>query len=245
MPDRLLPPPPDLLDGASLFLDFDGTLVELAEEPDSVEVPVHLPDLLSSMSERLNGRIAIISGRAVERLERFGLSGHTLAGSHGAEVRHRGAWLSAPEPPASMPAVGERLDAFACGQAGALVERKRHGIALHYRQAPQLGAAAEALASELAEAHGLQLQQGKMMVELRAKGADKGAAMRQLMGNPPFAGHPPIVLGDDVTDEAAFTAAAELGGFGVLIGAQQPTAARYRLADVAAVHRWLEQAAAP
>ena len=86
------------------------------------------------------------------------------------------------------------------------------------------------------------IQEGKMMIELRASGHDKGTGIVDLMAHAPFFGTRPIFIGDDLTDEAGFAAAERLGGFGVLVGAERPTAARYRLGDVAAVRHWLGEA---
>jgi trehalose 6-phosphate phosphatase len=82
-----------------------------------------------------------------------------------------------------------------------------------------------------------------MVVELRPHGADKGDALRRLMREPPFAGARPLFMGDDLTDEHAFAAAAELSGGGILVGAPRATAAAWRLDNVAAAASWLEEAA--
>ena len=95
----------------------------------------------------------------------------------------------------------------------------------------------------LAGRTGLVLQRGKMVAELRPPGTDKGAALRRLMAEPPFAGARPVFVGDDLTDEHAFEAAAALGGGGVLVGPPRPTAARWRLNGVGEVTCWLEAAA--
>jgi trehalose 6-phosphate phosphatase len=83
-----------------------------------------------------------------------------------------------------------------------------------------------------------------MVAELRPPGPDKGDAVRALMAEPPFAGARPVVVGDDLTDEHAFEAAASLGGAGVLVGPSRSSTASWRLEDVAAVGRWLREAAA-
>ncbi|HYD36393.1 MAG TPA: trehalose-phosphatase, partial [Allosphingosinicella sp.] len=116
-------------------------------------------------------------------------------------------------------------------------------VALHYRLAPERGRAVEEFAEKLALRFGLALQRGKMVAELRPHGADKGGAVRRLMAEPPFAGARPVFVGDDLTDEYAFEAASALGGEGVLVGPPRPTAARWRLDDVARVTAWLEAAA--
>jgi trehalose 6-phosphate phosphatase len=132
---------------------------------------------------------------------------------------------------------------FAEERPGLLVEEKPASIALHYRGAPQHEETALALVGALAARTGLALQPGKMVVELRPPGADKGDAVRRLMAEPAFAGKRPVFVGDDLTDEHAFTAAAEMGGAGILVGPPRETAAAWRLDDVAAVAAWLTAAA--
>ena len=126
---------------------------------------------------------------------------------------------------------------------GLLVEEKPAGVALHYRLAPERAEEVNAFLEALAARSGLALQRGKMVAELRPEGSDKGAALRRLMGEPPFAGARPVFVGDDLTDEDAFRAAASLGGEGVLVGPARPSAARWRLDGVADVNSWLESAA--
>ena len=78
-----------------------------------------------------------------------------------------------------------------------------------------------------------------MVVELIASARTKGHALTVLMAQPPFAGRVPIAIGDDRTDEDAFTAAARLDGFGVRVGETQQSAARYALTNPSAVAAWL------
>ena len=131
------------------------------------------------------------------------------------------------------------LEMLAEEHPGVIVEEKPYGAALHYRLAPEAGPACDALAETIATQAGFAIQHGKMVVELRMRGADKGDAVRRFMAEPPMAGTRPIFVGDDLTDEAGFHAAEELGGWGVLVGGPRKTAARYRLADVDRVHEWL------
>jgi trehalose 6-phosphate phosphatase len=244
MADPLQPPPPGLAEGAALFLDFDGTLVELAESPEAIAVPEGLPALLERLSARLDGRVALISGRSIADLERhLPLSQIAVSGSHGLELRLGGAAPAGPPPPPGLSEARDALHAFAAGQEGLLVEEKPASVALHFRQAAGREAEAAALCSDVAERTGLSVQPGKMVIELRPPGADKGDALRQIMTEPEFAGARPLFVGDDWTDEHAFAAAAELGGGGILVGAARATAAHWRLDDVAAVAAWLESVA--
>jgi trehalose 6-phosphate phosphatase len=238
------PPPLSRLAPVALFLDFDGTLVELADAPGAIAVPRRLSPLLDRLSERIDGRLAIVSGRAVEDLRRhLGDSAAVLSGSHGAELHYAdGRFIPVSAPP-GLAEARESIRRFAAESDGLLVEDKPAGVALHYRLAPERAQEADAFVEGLAERSGLALQRGKMVAELRPRGTDKGEALRRLMAEPPFAGARPVFVGDDLTDEDAFLAAASLGGEGVLVGPARPSAARWRLGGVADVTRWLEAAA--
>jgi trehalose 6-phosphate phosphatase len=241
-------PPPRLgdLEAVSLFVDFDGTLVDLIDNPGEIRVDGALQHLLAELNARLSGRLALVSGRSIAQLDGFlGPLGAmlTLAGSHGVELRRPGGRLIAPGRPSSLDAVERDLARFAAANPGLHVELKSHGAALHYRAAPQHETAAYTFGRDLAKATGLVLQTGKMMVELRGPG-DKGDAVRALMRDPPMAGGRPLFVGDDLTDEGGFSAARALGGAGVMVGAPRATAALYRLENVEAVRAWLATAIA-
>jgi trehalose 6-phosphate phosphatase len=240
----LAAPPADLLDGAALFLDFDGTLVELAETPQAIDVPAALGPLLDRLRRRLGGRVAIVSGRSLADLERhLACPGISVSGSHGAELRLAGGAALPVSVPAGLDEARARVARFAAGTDGVIVEEKPAGIALHYRLAPEREEAALALMEELARGGGFTVQRGSMVAELRPAGGGKGAALRAVMAEPAFVGARPVFVGDDLTDEDGFEAAAAAGGAGVLVGPPRPTAARYRLGSVGAVERWLGEAA--
>jgi trehalose 6-phosphate phosphatase len=235
-------PPAMLLDGASLFLDFDGTLVELAERPEAVAVDAALAGLLDRLAERLEGRVVLVSGRSIQQLDGF-LEGIGVAiglvGSHGAETRLAGGAIVGPDRPASLDAAARLFaDAFR-GRDGVVIEAKSLGVGLHYRLDPTAEDEAHAIAAAFAAANDLEVQHGKMMVELRLPGHDKGSAILALLDHPPFAGHPPLFLGDDLTDEPGFAVASRRGGTGILVGPPRDSAARYRLDDVTAARAWL------
>lgn len=234
-------PPPTLLASASLFLDFDGTLVDLADRPDTVAVDPGLTALLADLADRLGGRVAIVSGRSIDQLDALlGPVARTLAlsGSHGCEHRWHGV-TDQPERPDSLTHVAEAMHAAAASRDGVIVEEKSFGVALHYRLAPGFAAEALTLAEQLAPRYGLAIQHGKMMVELRLPGSDKGMAVARLMQRPDMAGTTPIFIGDDLTDEPAFVAARDAGGHAILVGDARATAADYGLPDPAAVRAWL------
>jgi len=217
-------------------------MLDLIDRPELVVADAPLRTLLARLRERLDGRLAIVSGRSIAQMDAIlgPVARHlALSGSHGSEHRWRGVDAH-PVRPKSLDEARARFQAFAAAHSGVLVENKSFGVALHYRMAPTAGEAAEALAAMLARQLDLQFQPGKMMAELRLPGGDKGKAVHMLMDRAPMAGTTPWFVGDDATDEAGFAAAHALGGAGVLVGARRPTAALYALPDPAAVRRWLE-----
>jgi trehalose 6-phosphate phosphatase len=243
--DERTSPPLSLLAGASLFLDLDGTLLDLVDQPDEVAADEALISLLGRLAARLDGRLAVISGRSLAQIDEIlGASVGMLAlsGSHGLEHRLDGIATS-PGRPAALDEAAKRMRGFVASWPGALVEDKSLGVALHYRMARGAAEQADALAQDIADELGLAVQRGKMMVELRAPGGDKGEAIATMMRAPAMAETVPVFVGDDLTDEPGFAAAEALGGCGVLVGADRPSAARYRLASPAAVRDWLSHAA--
>ncbi|MBX3477015.1 MAG: trehalose-phosphatase [Brevundimonas sp.] len=237
------PTPPVRAAGVALFLDIDGVLAPIAATPEGVGPDPRRTAVLERLARKLDGRLAILSGRTLAEIDRIaGTPLAAAAGVHGLERRQDGRTLRV----AADPALGDAVQAFrdfARDRPGARVEDKGLATALHYRLAPDHAHAALDLARDLADASGLSLQRGDMVVELRTPGADKGAALTAFMQSPPFAGAVPVMLGDDLTDEDAFRAAAALGGYGVLVGPARETAATRRLADQGQVLDWLEAVA--
>lgn len=205
-------------------------------------MPPDLPPLLRALADRLAGRVAIVSGRSLADLERhLPAAGIAASGSHGLEVRLADGARLPLSVPAGMDDALARIEALARAIPGILVERKPASIAVHYRRVPREERRVADLLSGLAGEHGFTVQPGKMVMELRPAGADKGDALRAFMAEPDFAGARPVFVGDDLTDEHAFEAAAALGGAGILVGPDRPSAARYRLDGVAAVAGWLRE----
>lgn len=228
----------------ALFLDVDGTLIEIAARPDEVRVAPGLPALLGRLAVRLEGALALVSGRSIETLDRLlAPTRLTAAGLHGAEIRLTAdAQILRMKPSPAIIALRPVLAAAASEWRDVLVEDKQIAIALHYRQAPERASDVQRLMQELAAASGGELEAllGRSMVELRPTGANKGRALTTLMHEPAFAGREPVMLGDDVTDEDAFAAAEAFGGRGLRVGtAEGRWTMPPNLAGPAAVHAWL------
>ena len=228
----------------ALFLDFDGTMVDIAPQPQAVHVPQPLIDDLRDLHALLGGAAAVISGRPIEQIDEF-LSPLVLpvAGVHGMERRSAGGdiILLHTHP---LDHVEEAAYALAAEHPGLLVEVKRGSVALHYRMAPELEPLClKAMQDAVAESPGVVLLRGKMVVEAKPGGASKGRAIEDFLQEPPFAGRRPVFIGDDVTDEVGFSTVQRLGGLGIKVG-DGPTVAWHRLADPAALRRELEAAIA-
>ena len=239
----LLPPPslPELMAARTLalFLDFDGTLVEIAETPDGIVVPDSLADGLLALRDRLEGRLAVVTGRALDNLEKhLGDVPLFRAGAHGAQrVDERGAPIGS-RPSELPPRARKALHDFAKTN-GLTCEDKGSGIAVHYRNREDCAEPLLALARETARGVGGKVTHGKCVVEVTSMGADKGSAVEAILQLPAFADAMPVFIGDDVTDEDGFAAAEAHGGFGIHVGSREPQGARYKLDSVAAVHHWL------
>lgn len=246
MPDT---PPPLRTDAAALFLDVDGTLIDLAPTPEAVRVPEGLPATLIRLDAALGGALALVSGRPIGQIDRlFAPFAPRAAGLHGFERRAEpgGAVERAAESEALGPARAA-LKAFADGREGVLLEDKGYTLALHYRAAPGRADEAARVAERAVEdsSGGLVLLRGKMVLELKPPGVDKGRAVEAFMAAAPFAGRRPVFCGDDVTDEAGFRAVNAQGGLSVRVGDDgRSTEATTGVPDVAAFRAWLEALAA-
>jgi trehalose 6-phosphate phosphatase len=240
------PPLPAASASWALFLDVDGTLLEHAERPDAVRVDPALGRLLAQLHRATAGALALVSGRAVADLDAlFAPLVLPAAGQHGLERRDAAGRIHLhPFPVPALRRAAARLAEFAARHAGLLLEDKGLNLALHYRQAPQFADAARGAASAAAAelGGGFELQAGKMVIEIKPGGRDKGLAIEEFMREPPFHGRTPVFVGDDATDEYGFGVVNRLGGHAIKVGAG-PSGARWRLADAAQVREWLGRCA--
>jgi trehalose 6-phosphate phosphatase len=227
----------------ALFLDVDGTLLEIAPSPDSVVVPSSLPLLLEDLHQALGGALALVTGREIAVVDRmFAPLKLPVAGVHGAELRFPdGTRKGTPISP-SMPRILAELEAFVAANDGLLLENKGRAVAVHYRLNPTLGEDVEAFVRDVVESdgQGLEIQPGKMVVEVRPAKIDKGRAMAVFLEEEPYIGRTPLVIGDDWTDEPGFRTANARGGRSIRVGRdKRPTEANESLPDPEAVRRWL------
>ncbi|MBW4053220.1 MAG: trehalose-phosphatase [Proteobacteria bacterium] len=234
------------LSAIALFLDVDGTLIDIAATPEAVSVPAELREQMHGLALASGGAVALVSGRAIANLDAlFAPLTLPAAGLHGFEQRGASGVCrrrDAPSTAALEVARGAMLQ-IARQHPGLLVEDKQFALALHYRGVPQLEDTVLAAMREVAARVGdeFDLQRGKMVVELRPARATKAQAVAAYLEEAPFAGRMPVFLGDDLTDEPAFELVNRRGGLSVLVGAPRASAARARLADVAAVRAWLAE----
>jgi trehalose 6-phosphate phosphatase len=241
--DALPAPPPADLKAVSLFVDLDGTIAPLEVTPQAVGPDKVRRKLLDALGARLGGRLAVVSGRGLADLDRV-LEGRVpaIGAVHGLVLRMPdGRIVETTGGDKVREALGD-FRALAAVDRALLVEDKGAAAALHYRRHPEAGPACRDLAERVGERLGLAVQQGDMVVEVRAPGPDKGEAVARFMAAPPFAGHTPVFLGDDYTDENGFRAASRLGGYGVVVGYRRPTSATYALAGVDEARAWLNAA---
>jgi len=186
-----------------LAFDIDGTLAPIVDDPGGARLPADIQQCLATLARRYD--VAIVTGRAVEDARRmFAFEPRYLVGNHGAEgiprwaersqayVRTVHGWREALE-------TCEALDA-----TGVTIEDKRYSLSLHYRRAPDRGAAHRAIRACVERLEpAATIIDGKAVVNLQPPGApDKGDAVRALIDETqrPTA----FYVGDDDTDEAVF-----------------------------------------
>jgi trehalose 6-phosphate phosphatase len=234
---------PASVEGWAVFLDLDGTLLDIAETPGAVEVPDRLRADLAALWRRTGGALALVTGRTMVFVdEAFPDLRLPVAGLHGAEWRDAEGRRFDCAQGAGLGAAKRLLGEKAADWPGVVVEDKGMAVAAHFRLVPQFEAAVRAFMESLTEGLGDRwlLQRGKSVVEIRPAGSDKGRAVERFMSGPPFRGRRPLAVGDDLTDEAMFSAVNRLAGLSVRVGqVSRPTAARAVVETPAAVRDWI------
>ncbi len=230
----------------ALFLDVDGTLLDIAATPAEVVVPPQLAPLLARIGKSLDGAVAVLTGRQLAEIDALLAPLKFVGGGvHGAELR-TAAGGPIVRVVVSLPAslVDHALE-LAKEMPGIIAEPKGPGLALHYRQAPELKAVLEARMRMLLSRYSdeLVLCPGRKLFEIIPRGHSKGTALETLSKLPTFAERLPVMIGDDVGDEPAFTAAQRLGGFGLRVAGEQFAASSADLHGPASVLGWLHRLA--
>ncbi len=225
----------------ALFLDFDGTLVDVAPTPAAVVAPPGLPGLLAWLAAGLDGALAVVSGRKIADLDlRLRPFRARAAGVHGAELRF--------DPAGGVqrslgldPSVLARVRDLTAADPRLLIEDKRESVAIHYRGAadaePGLGRALDAFVA--AAPDGLLLLRGRKVFEIMRAHVSKGEAVSRFLETAPFSGRRPVMIGDDRTDVAAIDACVARGGHGFRVASELFPAAEADFAGPEAVRAWL------
>jgi len=235
------PAPPPSLDWC-LFLDVDGTLIELTDTPLHTRADDALKSLLARVATRLDGALALVSGRSIAYLDAlFAPLRLPTAGLHGVERRTAAGALSGANIEDSRLDTARRtLFGVVEAHPGSLLEDKGKTIAVHFRMAPLAESAmcdaVQRVAAGLGDEY--HVQGGNMMLEIKPAGYSKGAAIEDYLREPPFTGRTPVFLGDDLTDLDGFRRVESHGGLSVGVGNRVD--GRYQLADPPAVRAWLE-----
>jgi len=225
----------------ALFLDLDGTLLEIADHPDMVEVPASLGALLEELRLGLSNALAIVSGRSLSDLSRILQNDSVdLAGCHGGEWR-TGGRVSIIAPPERLHDVERRLLELAAPVRGVFIEMKGHAVALHYRGTAFTPSEAQAIAEEVIADFGTEFRTlaGKSVVEILRRNSGKAAVLEHFLSQPAYRNRKPVFLGDDVTDEEAFALVNRLGGYSIHVGTGASTCAQFRVSSVSDVLAWL------
>jgi trehalose 6-phosphate phosphatase len=239
---------PELEGDWALFLDIDGTLLDIAPNPAEVRVDRSLLALLGRLNDVSEGAIALISGRAAADIDAlFAPLRLCVSGQHGAARRDAAGRLHQQvRQPLGLRRAAERLARFVAERPGLILENKGVNLAVHYRGAQQyedeVSAELGGVLVELGE--DFELQSGKMVLELKPAGLSKGTAIAQFMREDPFRGRTPVVVGDDLTDESAFAMVNKLRGCSIKVGPGE-SAATWRLAGPREVRAWLQRLLRP
>jgi trehalose 6-phosphate phosphatase len=216
------PPLVSDLNNRAILLDIDGTILDFAASPRQVWVPTGLRHLLSRLVEMTDGALALVSGRSINDIDLiFSPLQLPAIGVHGAEMRTSGdAEVQARVAPLSKTLKRKLATVNELGP-GILVEDKGYSLALHYRLAPDKGAAVLAAVGAICSTspqEAVEILPGKLVVDVKPAGINKGSAVSELMQHPPFRGRKPIFVGDDTTDVPVFRIIPEFGGQAYSVG---------------------------
>ena len=217
-----------LPDRTALFLDVDGTLLDLAASPRAVVVPRGLVECIADVERALGGALALVSGRTLADLDQlFSPLILRASGVQGAEIRYDPLTpVIVQTAAAALPArLWRSLNEFFADFPGVFAEDKRFSFAVHYRAAPNCGADLREVLRQLVAAEAIpevEIIDAHLAFEIKRRGFDKGSAIHRFLSRSPFAGRVPIFVGDDGTDEAGFAAVVQRHGVAYSVGQIRP-----------------------
>ena len=230
--------------GIALFLDIDGTLVEIEDEPRLVKIPENLKRVISLLDECLDGALALVTGRTIRDVDKlFEPLKLPVSGKHGSEHRDKlgRRYKSGYNISLKIAGIIEELDIFTRKNSGIILENKKETIALHYRLNPAIESDVKIFMNNLISNHkNLEILNGKMVAEIRSKYIHKGTAISKFMSKKPFLGKTPFFFGDDISDEDGFATINSMNGVSISINPRLHSKANFRLESVASVIHWLE-----
>ena len=225
-----------------LFLDIDGTLLDIAPTPDAVNVDAKLLNLLRRLERACDGAIALITGRPIAAVDAlFAPLQLPVAGVHGFERRNaQGHYFRPGFVGAGLSYLRSEVTALAQSLHGVLLEDKGCAFAVHYRQAPNLEETIRLRLARLVSAAlpAFELLDGDHVVEIKPVEHDKATAIEAFMQEEPFNGRTPVFIGDDTTDLDGFAAMKRFNGLAIAVGSRIP--GERRLAGPRDVRAWLE-----
>ncbi|HEX6638218.1 MAG TPA: trehalose-phosphatase [Steroidobacteraceae bacterium] len=227
-----------------LFLDVDGTLLELADSPGGVAVDEKLMPLLERLRAGAGGALALVSGRTIQNLDDLlGNPALPMAGLHGCERRDATGHLHvAPIAREQLADVRAGLERLVARHPGLMLEDKGAGLALHFLKARdlenELRAEVALLAAPLVPRFAI--LDGHAVIEVKPAAHTKDSAVMAFMGEQPFSGRVPIFIGDDQTDYGGFAAVRRFAG-GLAIAVGPRVKSEWWLPDPVAVRHWLER----
>ncbi len=224
-----------------LFLDVDGTLLDIAPTPDRVRVDPALVDLLRELDRAFDGALALISGRPIVEVDDlFEPLFLSVAGVHGCERRDAtGHWYRPSFAGTELEPIRKDLQDFLSQFQGTMLEDKGCALAVHFRQAPYLEEKLRLrLCAHLSGTRDYELLEGDHVIEIKPAAHNNASAIEAFMEEAPFAGRTPVFIGDDRTDLEGFAAVRRFNGQAISVGNR--VAAERHLASPTAVREWLE-----
>jgi len=225
----------------AVFLDIDGTLIDFANKPNEIIVPKNLKHLLYYLNNKVDGTLALISGRMIVDIERiFNPLKFYSSGSHGLEFKdsfERYIIFNNKNIPKK---IKKELSNFAKTYPGSFIEEKKFSIAFHYRNIPNIKLKALKAISNFTHKSNYKILQGNHVIELIPANINKGKAIAYFMKKPLFSKKIPLYIGDDYTDEFGFKFINDIGGFSVKVGNEKNTSANFFTRDTRTVHNILK-----